>query len=240
MTLLSPARRGYAPFHVVPPRSGTSPRFRGVQTCSCGSEPDVAKRFRAILEGVGDSSGTFVRVPDSVMQAFDGRVRVPVRIAVNGVEHRTTICDMGRGPSIGIPATVRRAARIEHGDRIAVSLEIDREERTVALPGFRRRDDRCRAARLRRHVVLAPQGIRAMDRSRKEAGDTRAPNRSGAREAPRCKAARAPMMPAKLLKEKLGVNDLPGHLLQTISHRGQLAGHCLKLGIGCRERCICL
>lgn len=96
--------------------------------------PDVAKRFRAILEGVDDSSGTFVRVPDSVMSAFDGRIRVPVRIAVNGVEHRTTICDMGRGPSIGIPAAVRRVARIEHGDRITLSLEIDREERTVALP----------------------------------------------------------------------------------------------------------
>jgi antitoxin component of MazEF toxin-antitoxin module len=94
----------------------------------------VAKRFRVILEGLDDSSGTFVRVPDAVMKAFDGRIRVPVRVAVNGVEHRTTICDMGMGPAIGIPATVRRAARVERGDRIMLSLEIDREERKVDIP----------------------------------------------------------------------------------------------------------
>lgn len=94
----------------------------------------MVKRFRAILEGVANSSGTFVRVPDSVMKAFDGRIRVPLRISLNGVEHRTTICDMGRGPSIGIPAAVRRAARVGHGDRITLSFEIDREERTVDVP----------------------------------------------------------------------------------------------------------
>ncbi|MFY9665229.1 MAG: YdeI/OmpD-associated family protein [Candidatus Cybelea sp.] len=94
----------------------------------------MVKRFRAILEGVDNSSGTFVRVPDSVMKAFDGRIRVPLRISLDGVEHRTTICDMGRGPSIGIPAAVRRAARIERGDRITLALEVDQDERTVDVP----------------------------------------------------------------------------------------------------------
>ena len=117
----------------------------------------MVKRFRAILEGVANSSGTFVRVPDSVMKAFDGRIRVPLRISLNGVEHRTTICDMGRGPSIGIPAAVRRAARVGHGDRITLSFEIDREERAL---------------------------------------------QKGA------------------LKQKLGVADLPSHLLQAGAHRG--------------------
>ena len=40
------------------------------------------------------------------------------------------------------------------------------------------------------------------------------------------------MTPDEQLKEKLGVNDLLSHLPQTISHRGQLARHCLQLGIG--------
>ena len=94
----------------------------------------MAKRFRAILECVDGSSGTFVRVPGSVMKEYGGRIRVPVRFVVNSVEHRTTICDMGFGPSIGIPATVRRAAGIERGDRVTLSLDVDREKRTVDIP----------------------------------------------------------------------------------------------------------
>ena len=94
----------------------------------------VAYEFRALLQGVEDSSATFVLVPAWVMREFGGRIRVPVRITVNGVEHRTTICDMGTGPAIGIPAAMRSAAGIGRGDRIAVALEVDQEERTVDLP----------------------------------------------------------------------------------------------------------
>jgi bifunctional DNA-binding transcriptional regulator/antitoxin component of YhaV-PrlF toxin-antitoxin module len=94
----------------------------------------VAHEFRALLQGVEDSSATFVLVPTRVMREFGGRTRVPVRIAINGVEHRTTICNMGTGPAIGIPATIRRTAGIARGDRIAVALEVDQQERTVDLP----------------------------------------------------------------------------------------------------------
>jgi hypothetical protein len=91
--------------------------------------------FEARLEGVEDSSATFVRVPARVVKALGGRPRVAVRMAINGVEHRTTMCDMGIGPMVGIPATVRRAAGIARGDRIAVSLVVDPNERTVEVPG---------------------------------------------------------------------------------------------------------
>lgn len=94
----------------------------------------VAYEFRALLQGVEASSATFVLVPARVMQEFGGRIRVPVRITVNGAEHRTTICDMGTGPAIGIPAAMRSAAGIRRGDRIAVTLDVDKEERTVDLP----------------------------------------------------------------------------------------------------------
>jgi|HubBroStandDraft_4_1064222.scaffolds.fasta_scaffold00026_3 bifunctional DNA-binding transcriptional regulator/antitoxin component of YhaV-PrlF toxin-antitoxin module len=92
------------------------------------------RTFRAVLEGVEDSSGTYVRVPDAVLRALGGRARVPVRIVVKGVEHRTSVADMGMGPMIGIPAAIRRAAGIERGDRIGVSIEADRLERTVDVP----------------------------------------------------------------------------------------------------------
>jgi uncharacterized protein YdeI (YjbR/CyaY-like superfamily) len=99
-----------------------------------GRAKGVAYEFRALLQGVEDSSATFVLVPARIMQEFGGRIRVPVRITVNGVEHRTTICDMGTGPAIGIPAAMRSAAGIRGGDRIGVTLAVDQEERTVDLP----------------------------------------------------------------------------------------------------------
>jgi hypothetical protein len=91
-------------------------------------------RFTATLRGVDGSSVTYVLVPATVMRAFGGRIRVPVRVAVDGATHRTTICNMGLGPAIGVPAALRTAARIECGDRVTVVLEVDREERTVDVP----------------------------------------------------------------------------------------------------------
>lgn len=99
-----------------------------------GKAKGMAYEFRALLRGVQDSSATFVLVPTRVMREFGGRIRVPVRITVNGVDHRTTICDMGTGPAIGIPAAMRSAAGIDRGERIGVALEVDQEKRTVDLP----------------------------------------------------------------------------------------------------------
>lgn len=91
-------------------------------------------QFRALLEGVEDSSSTFVRVPAAIMKTFGGRIRVPVRVTINGAQHRTTICDMGTGTVIGVPAALRKAAGVERGRRILVLLDVDREERTVDVP----------------------------------------------------------------------------------------------------------
>jgi bifunctional DNA-binding transcriptional regulator/antitoxin component of YhaV-PrlF toxin-antitoxin module len=99
----------------------------------------MARKFRDVLHGVDDSSATYVLVPASIMKTFAGRIRVPVRMTINGVEHRTTICDMGLGPALGVPGPVRKAAGIERGDRITVSVEEDRDERTVAVPADLRR-----------------------------------------------------------------------------------------------------
>jgi len=95
-----------------------------------------ASSFTAVLQGVPGSSATFVRVPAKVMKAFGGRVRVPVRVAINGAVHRTTIANMGAGPAIGVPATLRNAAKIERGRRVTVYVEEDRAKRTVAVPRY--------------------------------------------------------------------------------------------------------
>ncbi len=68
------------------------PEIWGTPTCSSGEGVvGLCERFRAVLEGVESSSATYVRVPASVLATFGGRVRVPVRMKINGAEHRTTI-----------------------------------------------------------------------------------------------------------------------------------------------------
>ncbi len=94
----------------------------------------MTKEFRALLQGSPDSSATYVLVPPAVMKTLGGKVRVPVRVTINGAAHRTTICNMGMGPMIAVPAALRKAAGVERGKRITVALETDAEERTVALP----------------------------------------------------------------------------------------------------------
>ncbi len=94
----------------------------------------MAHRFRTKLEGSDESAATYALVPASTMAALEGRTRVPVRVTVNGISWRTTICNMGAGPMIGVTAAVRKAAGIERGDWIALDVERDTHERTVGVP----------------------------------------------------------------------------------------------------------
>jgi len=91
-------------------------------------------RFRAVVEGTETPSTAFVRVPQRIIGAFEGRTRVPVRVTINGVTWRTTIANMGVGPCIGINAAIRKAAGIARGNRIALELERDTQKRTVDVP----------------------------------------------------------------------------------------------------------
>jgi Bacteriocin-protection, YdeI or OmpD-Associated/Domain of unknown function (DUF1905) len=94
----------------------------------------VEKTFRARLEGRPDSAGTYVLVPQHVMELFGGKVRVPLYVTINGVRWRTTIADMGAGPMIGVAGKTRDAAGIKRGDRVSVSIRPDTQERTVSVP----------------------------------------------------------------------------------------------------------
>lgn len=94
----------------------------------------MAAKFKARLEGSDGSSATYVLVPSNVMKRFGGRIRVPVNATIEGTAWRTTICNMGAGPMIGVTAATRRAAGIERGNTVTMTLEEDTAERSVDLP----------------------------------------------------------------------------------------------------------
>lgn len=94
----------------------------------------MAHTFKAKLDGVPNSSGTYVLVPPAVMKHFGGRIRVRVSVTIKDVTWRTTIADMGAGPMIGVTAATRKAAGIERGDRVTIAIAEDKEERRVEVP----------------------------------------------------------------------------------------------------------
>jgi hypothetical protein len=93
--------------------------------------------FRSKLLSANETGTmTFVSVPEKAMREFGMRRRVPVVATIDGYAYRTTICDMGSGPCIGVRRAVREAAGVAFGDRITVTLSLDEKERTVEVPAF--------------------------------------------------------------------------------------------------------
>ena len=63
-----------------------------------------------------------------------GKIRVPVRVTLNGFTYRSTIAAMGGSPCIPLRRSNREAAGLEGGETINVTLELDTEKRVVKVP----------------------------------------------------------------------------------------------------------
>jgi len=63
-----------------------------------------------------------------------GKVRVPVRVTLNGYTFRSTIAAMGGPPCIPLRKSHREAAGLEGGETIEVRLELDTDKREVKPP----------------------------------------------------------------------------------------------------------
>jgi hypothetical protein len=63
-----------------------------------------------------------------------GKVRAPVKVTLNGHTYRSTIFDMGEGPFLPLRRSNREAARLEGGETVEVTIELDTDPRTVEPP----------------------------------------------------------------------------------------------------------
>jgi len=63
-----------------------------------------------------------------------GKIRVPVKVTVNGYTYRSTIAAMGGPPCIPLRRSNREAAGLEGGETLLVTLELDTEKREVKPP----------------------------------------------------------------------------------------------------------
>ena len=92
----------------------------------------AAKRFTVVLERV-QKTATMFRVPFDLEEAF-GRARPPVKVTIRGYTWRTTPGVYGGVGHIVVNRAAKAATGVDAGDRVRITMELDTEPRTVALP----------------------------------------------------------------------------------------------------------
>ena len=90
-------------------------------------------RFRTeiLLSG---KAATGIVVPEDVVTALAAGKKPAVRVTLNGYTYRSSIATVDGKPMIGVSADVRSAAGVAAGQVVDVELELDTEQRVVALP----------------------------------------------------------------------------------------------------------
>jgi bifunctional DNA-binding transcriptional regulator/antitoxin component of YhaV-PrlF toxin-antitoxin module len=89
--------------------------------------------FKVVLEKHENMEATGITIPFDVEKVFGGK-RVPVKVWVNGAEHRSTIHRYGGKYMMAVPKRFRDAAGIKAGETITVEMERDTEERIIEPP----------------------------------------------------------------------------------------------------------
>jgi bifunctional DNA-binding transcriptional regulator/antitoxin component of YhaV-PrlF toxin-antitoxin module len=89
--------------------------------------------FEVLLEKDENSEATGITIPFDVEKVF-GAKRVPVKVTVNGAEHRSTLVRMGDRYVMIVPKRFRDAAGVKGGQTITVEMRRDTDERIVEPP----------------------------------------------------------------------------------------------------------
>jgi hypothetical protein len=79
--------------------------------------------------------GHLVVVPEDVVRGLGGKGRIPVNATFNGIPYRGSIVSMGGGTHVlGVLKAIVMELGIGFGDPVEVTVELDTQERTVAIP----------------------------------------------------------------------------------------------------------
>ncbi|HQU84174.1 MAG TPA: YdeI/OmpD-associated family protein [Pyrinomonadaceae bacterium] len=89
--------------------------------------------FEVVLEKHEGMDATGITIPFDVEKTF-GAKRVPVKVTINGAQHRSTIVKMNGKYVVGVPKVFREAANVKAGETISVTIEKDTEKRVVEIP----------------------------------------------------------------------------------------------------------
>lgn len=90
-------------------------------------------RFRTTIVQSGPTA-TGIRVPEEIVAALGAGKRPPVLVAINGYQYRSSVAVMGGSYMVALSAENRAGARVAGGDECDIELELDLEQRRVAVP----------------------------------------------------------------------------------------------------------
>lgn len=94
----------------------------------------VSRTFVAEIAADPDgSSMTAIPVPFDPREVF-GKARAPVVVSIGAHSFRSTVCSMGGGVWVPLRRSNREAAGVTGGQRVSVTLTLDDQPRTIALP----------------------------------------------------------------------------------------------------------
>lgn len=89
--------------------------------------------FETVLEKYEKGQATGIRFPFDIEKTF-GAKRVPVKVWINEAQYISTIVKMNGEYIMVVPKRVRDVAQIKGGETISVTIQHDREKRTVEVP----------------------------------------------------------------------------------------------------------
>ncbi len=81
-----------------------------------------------------ERNATGIQVPAEAVAALGKGKKPPVKVSLNGYTYRTTVAVQGNVFMLSLSAENREAAGVKPGDTVEVTLELDEEPRTVAVP----------------------------------------------------------------------------------------------------------
>jgi uncharacterized protein YdeI (YjbR/CyaY-like superfamily) len=82
----------------------------------------------------GGKTATGIKIPPEIIETLGAGKKPPVKVTINGFTYRSTVAVMGGNYMVGVSAENRAGAKVNGGDKIEVTIELDAEPRELELP----------------------------------------------------------------------------------------------------------
>ena len=89
--------------------------------------------FKTILLQAGKTA-TGIKIPPEIIEKLGAGKKPPVKVTINGFTYRSTVAVMGGAFMVGVNAENRMGAKVNGGDKIEVTIELDTQPREVDVP----------------------------------------------------------------------------------------------------------
>ena len=91
-------------------------------------------KFTTTILQAEDVNATGIRVPAEVIAEFNSGKKPKVKVSLNGYTYRSTVAAYGDVFMLPLASEHRKAAGVNAGDEVEITLELDTEPRTVDVP----------------------------------------------------------------------------------------------------------